>query len=55
MLIRETGKELFCSAPLEKDYNYLIFAVASFTPLPKPNLSGIHVAACIGLVSNLSQ
>lgn len=51
----ETGKELFCSAPLEKDYNYLIFAVASYTPFPKPNLSGLHMAACIGLVSNLSQ
>ena len=48
--VHEVGKDLICSVPVEKEYNYLVFAVASFSPLPKPKLSEIHLAACVGLI-----
>jgi hypothetical protein len=46
-------KVLHFSAAVNKDYNYLVFAGASFIPLPRSKEPVKHMFGCIGVIGNL--
>jgi hypothetical protein len=43
--------ELQCSIPVQKDFHYLVFAVATFTSRTRPHMDPIHTASCILVVA----
>lgn len=45
-------EEIVCTCKVSPDYHYMIFAVATFRAKSKPNLSPIHTAACIQVISS---
>ena len=48
-------QDVQCTASINKDYNYLVFAVATFTSISKPSTTPIHTASCITVIPHLQE
>ncbi len=45
--------ELQCSIAVQKDFHYLVFAVATFTSRTRPHIDPVNVASCIRVIASV--